>query len=435
MYNNDARHQHAALEKKLRHLYTLRGGPGIDLTIRPAYYELLDRLGNPHKNLPPVIHVAGTNGKGSTIAFLRAALEATGLRVHCYTSPHLLRFNERIVLAGRVIDDEYLETLLDEVTAVNGELPLTFFEITTALAFTAFARIPADIVLLETGLGGRLDCTNVIERPLATIITAIGMDHAEYLGTTLPAIAKEKAGIMKEGIPCIIAPQDSAEIENVFKHHAAQLSVPLYLHDHAWQVTADEADLTLTIGRYTLIVPRPGLVGAHQIRNAGTALAGLRIIPGLDIPEQALAKAMQSAYWPGRLHFLPLASKNNVEVWLDGGHNEQAARALADQAVHWAATSPKPLHLILGMMQTKTPMSFIKPLAPYLASLTALDIPGEDKACPAAQIMDEARALGVAAHSATGLPDALSAVTEGRVLIAGSLYLAGHTLSIYGSAQ
>lgn len=429
MYAADSAHPNPSLKQKLATLYGLRGGPSIDLTIRPPYIELLKRLGNPHQNLPPVIHVAGTNGKGSVIAFLRAMLEAAGYKVHTYTSPHLQRFNERIVLAGREIADEPLEALLDELTTINDGLPQTFFEITTALAFTAFARTPADIVLLETGLGGRLDCTNVIDTPQATIITTIGKDHTEYLGDTITAIASEKAGIMKPGRPCVIAPQTEPQVLPVFEDRAVQLSCALYRPDAEWRIVRNGTDMSFEMGSRTLSLPLPGLPGAHQIGNAGAALAVLTLLDDFTVVPEVLARGLTTARWPARLQKLSKpALPAGWELWLDGGHNESAAGILAGQAAQWRTQDDKPLHLIFGMMKTKDPAAFLEKLKPCCRSVTAVPIPGE----PLAHGRESLHKYGIDCAYADSVAQALSNIMkagpEGRILIAGSLYLAGHVL-------
>lgn len=418
MYAADARHPNKSLEEKLQALYALRGGPSIDLTIREPYRKLLAALGNPQDRLPPVIHVAGTNGKGSVIAMLRAIFEAAGYKAHVYTSPHLIRFNERIVLAGRIIDDALLEDLLDETVAANDGGALTFFEITTAMAFLAFSRTPADILLLETGLGGRLDCTNVVAQPLATIITRIGYDHMEFLGETLPQIAAEKAGIMKPGVPCVLAPQAAGEIEAVFEDRAAMLHSPL-VHAAAKNI------------------PPTNMTGPHQADNAATALACLAQLGGFSIPDDAIRTGLQNVRWPGRLQQirhqdLPPGS----ELWIDGGHNESAAQALAAQAALWAKQDGRPLHLILGMMNRKDPRAFIAPLLPYTRGISCVAVPGE----PLAYGPGELAALlqtdgGPDIRAEEDLYKALEmAKGEGaprRTLITGSLYLAGFALDFF----
>jgi len=411
MYAADARHPNKTLEEKLHALYELRSGPSIDLTIREPYKKLLAALGNPHEKLPPVIHVAGTNGKGSVVAMLRAIFEAAGYRVHVYTSPHLIRFNERIMLAGQEIDDGLLEALLDETVAANDGGALTFFEITTALAFLAFARTPADVVLLETGLGGRLDCTNVVDKPLATVIARIGYDHMEFLGDTLPEIAAEKAGIIKPEVPCILGKQPVSEILRVFEDRAFMLRSPL-VHAAAENI------------------PPTNMIGPHQRDNAATVLACLAQIKGFDIPDSAIRQGLMNVRWPGRLQ--QIAGKSipaGCELWVDGGHNESAAQALAAQAALWQKQDGKMLHLVLGMMSRKDPAAFIAPLLPYAGKVTCIAVPGEPLAFAPAELAARIKSPGlqvVVQEDIGKIPD-FSGGPQ-RVLIAGSLYLAGHML-------
>ena len=438
MYATDAHHPNRTLEEKLRSIYTLKGGPTIDLGFRPPYLTLLKRLGDPHLHLPPVIHVAGTNGKGSVISLLQALCEAGGYKVHRYTSPHLRRFNERIVLAGREIADEALEPLLDEVLAANDGGDVTFFELTTALAFTAFARAPADICLLEVGLGGRLDCTNVIEAPLATIITRISRDHVEYLGDTLPLIAAEKAGIMKPGAPCIIGPQGDESVGPVFEQHAAATPCPLLRFGREWNITPDGPDhMRFTYGADETVLSRPNLTGPHQMGNAGTALAALKSLDGFDIPDNKRQYALSHIRHPARLQRITDGSYTALlgpgqELWIDGGHNDSAGEILAAQAALWAAQDGKPLHIILGMMKHKDPAAFIAPLLPHAAGITCVPIPGEPQACSPGDLVRAIAAAGFGAARQAGSPkEALSSLQKyntlkgSRVLVTGSFYLAG----------
>lgn len=434
MYNADARHDNDSLQGKLRHLYTLRGGPAIDLTIRPDYYELLRRLGDPHLHLPPVIHVAGTNGKGSTIAILRAMLEAARYKAHVYTSPHLRRFNERIVLAGREIEDAALEALLDEVTAAANGLKLTFFEVTTALAFLAFARVPADITLLETGLGGRLDCTNVAGNKVACVITPIGMDHCEFLGDTLTRIAGEKAGIMARGVPCIIAPQSTAAVDSVFESAAGHDSCVIHPYGKTWRIAERGAEMDFHFGSVARRLPRPALVGAHQIVNAGVALACLEVIHGFPVTDAARSEGLRAACWPARLQRLDQDAATENEVWVDGGHNGHAAAVLAAQAEAWRQQDRRDLHLILGMMETKDPAAFLMPLSYHLQSMTAVPLSGETPCHDPHKLAAIASGLGVEGSVAADLASAIRKLKQdypqGRILIAGSLYLAGEALGL-----
>lgn len=430
MQATDARHPNPTLEAKLARLFTLRGGPVVDLTIRPAYRELLARLGNPHTKLPPVIHVAGTNGKGSVIAFMRAILEAAGHTVHVYTSPHLIKFNERIVLAGQVIDDCALESLLDEVTAANRDLPLTFFEITTAMAFLAFSRVPADVVLLETGLGGRLDSTNAIENPAATVITSIGKDHMEFLGPTIQEIAGEKAGIMKRAVPCVIAPQTHPDSEPALTRCARELSVPIQRFGHEWQCGSDGSRMNFRYGTDSYDLPLPVLTGAHQIWNAGTALAALMTIRArFPVTAKSMAEGLRTAVWPGRLQKIhDSALPAGWELWIDGGHNEDAAQVLAAQTDSWARQDGKPLHLIIGMMRRKDVASFLAPLSPHAASIYGVPVaPGDPLAHDRESFMAALAGTGLKVRwedtAIRAVDDIVGSGAPGRILITGSLYL------------
>lgn len=432
----DARHSNPELEAKLAHLFTLRGGPVIDLTIRPAYMELLARLGNPHTKLSPVIHVAGTNGKGSVIAFMRAILEAAGYGVHVYTSPHLRKFNERIVLAGREIDDSTLESLLDEVTAANRDLPLTFFEITTAMAFLAFSRTPANILLLETGLGGRLDSTNVIENPAATVITSIGRDHMEFLGPTIQEITGEKAGIMKRTVPCVIAPQTHPESEPVLTQCAQELSVPIQRFGHEWQCGPDGSGMNFRYGSDSYDLPLPVLTGAHQIQNAGTALAALMSVRDrFPVTEKSMAEGLQAAFWPGRLQKIHTpALPAGWELWIDGGHNEDAAHVLAAQAESWAHQDGKPLHLIIGMMRRKDVTAFLAPLSLHAAVIYGVPVaPGDPLAHDRESFMAALAGTGLKVRwedtAVRAVNDIVGLEPRGRILVTGSLYLMKEFLS------
>ena len=442
--STDASHPNPTLAEKLAHLYTLRGGPTIDLTIRPAYRTLLQRLGNPHLDLPPVVHVAGTNGKGSAIAFMRAVLEAAGYRVHVYSSPHLRKFNERIVLAGQDISDTALEALLDEVITANGDLPLTFFEITTALAFLAFARTRGDIVLLETGLGGRLDSTNVIEKPVATLIMPIARDHMEFLGDTIEQIANEKAGIMKRTVPCILARQTEPGVESALTRCATELSVPVQAFNHGWHSGSSGSGMTFRYDDDSYDLPLPCLNGVHQIQNAGAALAVIMTLRDhFNIPEHAIVTGLQTVHWPGRLqkidavHLMPDLSSDEAmnrdtdkdtgwELWADGAHNEGAAQALATQAALWQKQDNKPLHLIMGMMQRKDVPAFLAPLRPYLSSVTGVPIENDPQAHDRTGFMEALTATDLNILWADSVPAAINKITAnppGRILVTGSLYL------------
>lgn len=433
----------AALER-LKHLHPKR----IDLSL-DRMERLLAALGHPERRLPPVVHVAGTNGKGSTVAFLRAMLEAAGHRVHAYTSPHLVRFNERIRLAGTLVADAHLAELLDRCEVANDGRPITYFEVTTGAAFLAFAEVPADVLLLEVGLGGRLDATNVIARPAVTAITRISMDHMQFLGDSLTAIAGEKAGILKPGVPAVIAPQRAPEAVAVFRAAAAERDAPLLLHGRDWDYVAEPgapepAGFTVRSAAGAWRLPPPGLPGAHQLENAATAVLCAGYLQqagaGLRVPPEAVAQGLVAVDWPARLQRLrrgPLvaALPPGWELWLDGGHNDSAGEVLAA----WAAGLPagRPLHLIAGMLESKDQRAFLAPLLPHAASLHTVPVPGEPAALPAAALAEIARRAGMPA--AVPAPDPAAALAAlpradgpARVLICGSLYLAGHILARHG---
>jgi dihydrofolate synthase/folylpolyglutamate synthase len=404
----------------------------IDLSLGRVE-RLLAALDNPQEKLPPVIHVAGTNGKGSTIATLRACLEAGGYRVHAYISPHLVRFHERIRLAGQLIEEEALIALLEECERANGGTPITYFEITSAAAFLAFARTPADIVLLETGLGGRLDATNVVHRPAVTAITPISLDHQAFLGDTIAQIAGEKAGILKPGAPVVIGPQPE-EAEAVIEARAVGLGAPLLRWQHEWRCTADGVGMRFGGERWQLDLPMPSLPGAHQIANAGLAIACLEQLRSLSLPPEAIAAGLRRIEWPARLQRLtrgPLVElmPPGWELWLDGGHNPGAGAVLADFAAGW---HDRPLFLVVGMLNTKDSGGFLGPLAPHAKALAAVTIPGEQNPLPAEAIATAAGTVGINASTAPTVDAALARFmldsTSGRVLICGSLHLAGTVL-------
>ena len=416
----------------------------IDLSL-DRVWRLLAALGHPERQLPPAVHVAGTNGKGSTLAFLRAMLEAAGYRVHAYTSPHLVRFHERIRLAGGLIGEDALIGLLEEAERANGEDPITYFEITTCAAFLAFAREPADVLLLETGLGGRLDATNVLERPALTAITPIGMDHMQFLGDSIDAIAGEKAGILKPATPAVIAPQKPAAA-NVLERRAAEVGAPTYSHGRDWYYQAHSGGQGFRYdgGRMSGDWPAPALLGPYQIANAAMALACAERLEGFPIAPEAARAGLADASWPGRMQRLaggPLARRlpTDWELWLDGGHNADAGQVLAAAVDAWQADpeTARPLHLVFGMINSKQPVDFLAPLVLRAASLTAVAIPGEEASHTATESAGFARQAGASRiHEAADVPaalDALAADGDGgpaRVLICGSLYLAGKVLAL-----
>ncbi|MDE4141846.1 MULTISPECIES: bifunctional folylpolyglutamate synthase/dihydrofolate synthase [Rhodobacterales] len=400
----------------------------IDLTL-DRVWRLLAALDNPQDRLPPVIHIAGTNGKGSTQAMIRAGLEGAGKSVHAYTSPHLARFHERIRLAGELISEAHLTEVLDECYAKNGGENITYFEITTCAALQAFARTPADYTLLEVGLGGRLDATNVIEKPALSVITPVSIDHEQFLGNTLAKIAGEKAGIIKRGVPVVVGPQDDEAME-VIEDVAARLGAPLIAHGQHWHVYEERGRLIFQDEAGLLDLPMPALIGAHQVQNAGMALAVLRHL-GAD--EVACEAAMARAEWSARMQRLKtgllVEAAAGAELWLDGGHNAAAGHALADVL---AGLPKRPTHLICGMLNTKDVTGYMAPLAPHVESLTAISIPGEAATLSAEETETAAQSVGITATRAEDALSALQAIIakdpSARVLICGSLYLAGHIL-------
>ena len=391
----------------------------IDLSL-DRLRRLLDRLGNPEARLPPVIHVAGTNGKGSTCAFLRAMAEAGGWRAHVYTSPHLVRFNERFRVAGRLVDDAALEATLAEIETVNAGDPITVFEVLTACAFLLFARRPAELCILEVGLGGRGDATNVIARPAATAVTSISLDHRELLGETLAEIAAEKAGIFKPGVPAAFG-TEAAEVTAVLHARAAAAGAPPWRRGHEWDLTG---------GRYhdrqgSIALPEPALPGPHQWANAALAVAALRA-SGLALPPEALADGVARAEWPARLQRLDASLlPAGFSLWLDGGHNPGAGLALAAQLDRWA---DQPVHLIVGMKQGKDAADFLRPLLTRAATVWAVAEPGQHLALPVTDIIAAAGGRARPGPTVAAALAALRREAPGRVLICGSLYLAGEVL-------
>jgi dihydrofolate synthase/folylpolyglutamate synthase len=405
----------------------------IDLSLE-RIERLLAGLGHPERALAPVVHIAGTNGKGSTLAMLDATLRAGGRRVQRYISPHLVRFNERILLDGRPIAEAELAEVLDLCERVNDGAPITFFEITTAAAFLAFARRPADALLLETGLGGRLDATNVIPRPRLTALAPISLDHQAFLGERLEQIAFEKAGILKPGVPCIVGPQP-AEVLGVIEQRARAVGAPLSVHGRDWQARQIGDRLAVSVGEAALDLPLPSLAGRHQIDNAGLAVGCALALGELAPDERALAEGLRKVEWPGRLQRLtrgPLVARlpATCELWLDGGHNPAAGAALAASL---DGAGRRPLHLVVGMLNTKDEAGFLRPLAPLASSVHTVPVPDEPASRDPVEAAAEARRLGIAASPAPDVARALAAIAAAdpgaaRVLVCGSLYLAGHVL-------
>jgi dihydrofolate synthase / folylpolyglutamate synthase len=423
--------------ERLRRLHPRR----IDLAL-DRLQRLLDALGNPETKLPPVIHVAGTNGKGSVVAFLRAIFEAGGHKTQVYTSPHLVRFHERIRLSTGLISEADLVTVFEEAEAANKGAPITEFEIITAAAFLAFARDPADVCLLEVGLGGRFDATNVIDKPAMTVITPISLDHADWFGPEIAGIAKEKAGIIKPGAPLTLSTQ-VPEARAVIRNRAAHLAAPIVEQDVDFEARADsKGGFLYRDSKGELALPPPSLAGAYQIGNAAVAIAAARGCAGFEFGAEAFAQGVTRAEWPARMQnitggalarLLPRGS----ELWLDGGHNIGAAEALAHTVAAWLAKSPaRPVHLVTGMLKTKDPEAFLAQFAAHVAKVHGLAIPGEAASRPAEDIVAAARTADIPAEAALSVEAALREIasetkeTPPIVLICGSLYLAGHVLAL-----
>jgi len=418
----------------------------IDLSLE-RMWRILAALGDPQRRLPPVIHVAGTNGKGSTIAFMRAILEAAGLRVHVYTSPHLVRFNERFRLGaereGRLVSDEELADALAECERVNAGAPITVFEITTAAALLLFARNAAHVLLLEVGLGGRLDATNVIDRPLASVITPVSFDHAEHLGDTLGKIAAEKAGIIKPAVPAIVAAQPR-EALSAIERVAARAKAPVKIAGEDWTATEERGRLVYQDAAGLLDLPAPKLYGRHQFENAGVAIAALRTVGEIEFAPTAFEVGMAKAEWPARMQrlahgrLLALCPPGS-ELWLDGGHNADGARAVANALADLEERVSRPLVLVIGMLSSKDCESFLKNFTGLARRVVAVPIPRQEKSFSADAIADAARAVGIPAQSEGDLDTALTAIGRfalepaPRILIAGSLYLAGAVLDANGT--
>lgn len=435
----------AALDDLLTRLTSLHV-KRIDLTL-DRMWRLLEALDHPERKIAPVIHVAGTNGKGSTVAFLRAILEAAGLRVHVYTSPHLVRFNERFRLGqvggGVLASDAQLRAVLERCEHANQGQPITLFEIETAAAFCLFADHAADVVLLEVGLGGRLDATNVIAAPLACVITPVSMDHLEFLGDTLAKISAEKAGIIKPRVPLICAEQ-SADAMAVIERTAGKLRAPLHAATQDWHVNLEHGRLAYHDERGLLDLAAPRLFGRHQFGNAGLAIAALRAIETLDIAPAAFEEGLMRVEWPARMqrltsgHLVDIAPQG-AELWLDGGHNADGGRVIAAALGDLEERVSRPLVLVAGMMGNKDASGFFVNFSGLTRHIVAVPIPGEDNAMPPEKLAEAGRALGLRVDIATDVEAALVAIAglayevPPRILITGSLYLAGHVLAINGT--
>lgn len=445
MYQADLNHPSPRLQTKLEALYSLSRGIALDLDFRPPYLDLLRAFGNPQDHLPPIIHVAGTNGKGSTIATLRAILQQAGYKVHAYTSPHLRRFNERIVLAGAEIGDRMLEGLVDEALEKNAGAQITFFEITTAIAFEAFRRVPADILLLEVGLGGKLDCTNIISKPCVSIISRISMDHTAFLGNTLEKITREKAGIIKYETPCIVGYQaldsdqsgQKAVVEQI-TDEAMHKNAPVFCAGAQWRCEPHQDHMIFTFDGQSLALPRPNLPGDHQIHNAGAALAALKVIErSFPLSPAQISKGLRTIHWPGRLENIHATQLGALlpagwTLWYDGGHNDSAGAALARQIRHWHQEAPAiPIHIILGMKADKDPESYLRDILPLARTVSLVELNDIGACVTAGQI--EPLCAGKPAVFLGQKPSLEAAISDilqtahygtGRIILCGSLYLA-----------
>ena len=414
----------------------------IDLDLS-RMHRILEALDHPERRLPPVIHVAGTNGKGSTVAFLRAICEAAGLRVHVYTSPHLVRLNERFRIAGELASDAQLEDAFARCERANSGAPITLFEIETAAAFLLFSQHIADVLLLEVGLGGRLDATNVVETPLASVITPVGLDHFEFLGDTLIKIATEKAGIIKRNVPVIVAEQQ-AEAQAVIEQTARKMRAPLFCATQEWHVGVEHGRLVYHDERGLLDVTAPRLFGRHQFENAGLAIAALRAIPSLTIEPAAFEQGVVSAQWPARMQRLPAGAlatlaPQGCELWLDGGHNADGGRVAAAALADLGERVERPVVLIVGMMGNKDARAFLANFSGLTRHVLAVPIPDNDNAMEPEALAAVARSLDLRADVMPGVTEALARLaslayeTPPRILITGSLYLAGHVLAENGT--
>jgi dihydrofolate synthase/folylpolyglutamate synthase len=418
----------------------------IDLSL-DRLQHLLAALDHPERKLPPVIHVTGTNGKGSTVAFLRAILEAAGLRVHAYTSPHLVHFNERFRLGapgeGKLVSDAELAATFEECERANASAPITLFEITTAGGLLLFSRHPADVLILEVGLGGRLDATNVIDAPLASVITRISIDHTDFLGDTLEKIAAEKAGILKRNAPAIIAAQHR-NVLSVIERQAAKLGAPLRIAGEDFTATEERGRLVYQDEAGLLDLPAPRLYGRHQYENAGLAIAALRTIGAFKIPATAFEAGMSKADWPARMQRLAQGKLSELvpagsELWLDGGHNPDGGRAIAAALADLEERVSRPLVLIVGMLASKDCEGFLRNFTGLARRMIAVPVPGTETGLPAETVADCARSIGLPSTSRDNLTEALEAVRKldldppPRILITGSLYLAGDVLRENGT--
>lgn len=422
---------------KMPHWPIPYGKKPIDLGLE-RIKKLLNLLGNPHLALPPVIHVAGTNGKGSTIAYLKAAFEHAGYKVHRYISPHIVNFNERIYLAGQEISDAYLYELLEECRLKVGDIPVTFFEGSTAAAFLAFSRVPADVLLLEVGMGGRLDATNVIDNPLLSIITPVSEDHIEYLGNTIAQIAGEKAGIIKKGRPCVISWQYQEALA-VLQQKCAAMQAPMYIYGRDWNLQVTNDAFAFIDAQHQYSLPKPKLAGAHQILNAATAFAALQIISAnFNISLDDACYALENAHWPARLEHVTKGVLYELlpsgwEIWVDGAHNKHGAQMLTAQIDLW---DDKPTYLINGRSRDRDIKGFLENFVGKVSTVCAVPVYSEPFSENQDKIYKVAQELGFIALNSDNLLDAVRAIIQsaakpGRILVCGSLYLMSDVYSKY----
>ena len=406
----------------------------IDLSLG-RIERLLGLLGNPEKKLPPIVHVAGTNGKGSVIAMLNAILRCSGYDIHTYTSPHLINFNERITLCGHLIKDEIIQSILNECEQVNDGAPITFFEITTAAAFVAFNRVKADILLLEVGLGGRLDATNVVS-PLISAITSVSIDHQQFLGDTITEIAREKAGILKTKTPAIIGIQTQESLK-VIEERAKKINVPIYRGNYEWEIKPTKNGMIFHDETSSLHLPSPILLGDHQIDNAGIAVATAKHLSKdkfKKINSRSIIEGIKTTVWAGRMQQVTWAGlASEWQLWLDGGHNSGASKAICSYIESWGNS---PVHIIIGMIETKNVKDFIIPIAKNSMSITTLAIPGQPASVDPSIMLSYLNSIDIDKRQAVDIKSAISQIhadfknSPGRILVCGSLYLVGEVLKI-----
>lgn len=417
---------------------------GFDLSLG-RIRQLLELLGNPHNALPSVIHIAGTNGKGSCAAFCRALLEAGGHTAHVHTSPHLVRWHERFRLAGSLVDDDVLAEAVRQVAAANKARPITVFEILTAVMFKLFAEHPADAAVIEVGLGGRADATNVIDRPAVSVIMPIGLDHQAYLGETVELIAGEKAGIMKQGVPVVIAAQSYTEARDELVARAHSLDCPMQIYGETFIAFEEHGRLVYQDTDCLLDLPLPALAGRHQLSNAAAAIAALRT-GGFSLTEQAAERAMKTVSWPARMQRLNHGAlvdlaPEGAEIWIDGGHNPDGAAMAAEFLAAREEEVERPLFMIVGMINTKDPLGYFRVFEGLVRHVFTVPVPESEAGAEPSVLADMALEAGLSAEPMDGVQQALQLLTESwnglerppRILIGGSLYLAGHVLRANGT--